>query len=545
MPGSSFLDLVIRGGRLYDGTGDPFSYKDISIQDGMILEVGQSIAGRGRREIDARGLAVAPGFIDLHTHGDHTVLLCPDAENYISQGVTTAVCGNCGLSMFPLSGRYRDQTVAYLSPFINEAEKLSWNWETLDDFNQLVKRNGARLNLAHLVGHGSIRIAVMGFDNSTPTFEQASTMRELLKDAMDQGAFGMSTGLIYPPGSYSDTQELKFLASTLRTTGGIYTTHLRSEDDELMQAVAEALSIGKECGIAVQFSHHKALCRRNWGRVEDTLAMMRDSRSEGVDVSCDVYPYDASMTTISVFLPGFAMEGGMEEMLARIAGGFGRENILRTMSENGADENCIASDYPWSNILIAECPERPASAGRTLDDILRKNDRRQSMPEAFLDWMLEIKGNATHVALESMSEDDIRTIMKSPYSAVASDGWFYRPEGVGYAHPRSYGTFSRFLGRYVRDEGLMAMEEAIRKITSFPASRLGLKDRGQVAEGCCADITIFDQERVIDTADFLSPCKISDGLEYVIVNGQVAFEHGKITGDRHGQILSPCRSIRR
>ncbi len=528
-------DVVVRGARVFDGMGNPFAYKDVAIKDGRVCRVERHVAEGGHREIDATGLAIAPGFIDLHSHGDLAVLTCPDAPNYISQGVTTTVCGNCGLSAAPLSDRHREEAMRYLRPHLSDADAPEWDWSTFGEFRERIENVGTRLNIAPLVGHGSIRIAVKGFDASCPSQGEMAAMKTLLADAMEEGVFGMSTGLIYPPGSYSETPELVELASVMTPYGGLYSTHLRSEKACLVEAVDEAILIGRMNGIAVEISHHKAAGRSNWGKVHGTLRLMERARSEGVDVACDVYPYSASMTTITSLVPDVAMEGGVEAFLDRIRGGEGREEVWRGMRLLGTNADFATKDYPWWSILIARCPHQPEAAGRTLEEIL--GGEPSERPRAFLDWLVAVRADAMHVMLAAMCEEDVIAVMRSPFAAIASDGWFCSPERDGAPHPRSYGTFGRFLGRYVRDEKLLPFEEGIRKITSFPASRLGLTDRGVLLPGFWADLVVFDPEKIADRSTFTEAHQYTAGIEYVFVNGEAAFEKGEIVGGRRGRVL--------
>ncbi len=522
---ASSFSLVIKGGLMVDGTGNPWLRKDIGITNGKITRLGHITEDSGET-IDATGMIVSPGFIDLHNHTDFSILAYPSAESYIMQGVTTAVVGNCGLSLAPLEPDKLALLKRYLLPFLKAGFDYGWEWRTLAEFYQKVEKQGISLNLAPLVGQGTIRLAVKGFDSTGSSAEEMNQMKKLLTQSLEGGAFGMSTGLIYPPGCYSSTEELIELASVLREYGAIYATHMRNEGDRLIEALEEAIEIAEANGIPIEISHHKAAGKSNWGKVNAALRLMEQARQRGVEVNCDVYPYTAGSTTITTLLPTWTLAGGVEKMLDRLKNKQTRQSIKL--------EGTRFSE--WDGIVIAECPSKKEYQGKSLEDILKETNRFDDPYEGLFDLLLEIEGNATIIVF-LMDEDDVRTVMSSPLSSFISDSWVTALDAGGKPHPRAYGTFPRVLGKYVREEKLLTLERAISKMTSLPAGKIGLKCRGIFREGFWADVVIFDQAVIKDQATFDDPHQYPKGIEYVIVNGQVVVDHGRLTGVRPGKIL--------
>lgn len=529
------FELVIKGGRVLDGTGSLWFNRDIGIANGKIKRLGY-IPAEGSKVIDAKGLMVAPGFIDLHNHADHSILAFPDASNYLMQGVTTSVAGNCGLSMAPLNPAYFELLKTYLSPFLKKDFDYGWDWQSTDEFYQKVEARGTAMNLAPLVGQGTIRLAVMGFRSGRPTTEEMLQMKKLLSQALDDGAFGMSSGLIYPPGSYSSTEELIELASVLSNYGAIYTTHIRNEGDSLIESIDEAIQIASENNIPLEISHHKVAGMTNYGKVHGALKIMAQARQNGIEVNCDVYPYIAGSTTITSALPNWVLEGGISRMLERLSDGETRKNLESEISEDRMTNTNRIKSADWKGIFIADCQQRPEYEGKSLERIFREKGNFSSPYQAFFDWLLETEANAT-IVLFSMCEDDMRTVLANPLSSVISDGWVTSPDAGGKPHPRAYGTFPRVLGKYVREEKLLTLEQAVMKMTSLPAEKIGLKDRGIIREGFCADLAIFDSDTITDKATFAEPHQYAEGIKYVLVNGQLVVDNGNPTGVRPGRIL--------
>ncbi len=529
------FDLVIKGGKVLDGTGSPWFSRDIGISNGKIKSLGR-IPAEGSKVIDAKGLIVAPGFIDLHNHADHGILAFPDATNYLMQGVTTSVAGNCGLSMAPLNPVYVELLKSYLSPFLRKGFDYGWDWQSANDFYQKVEAKGTAMNIAPLVGQGTIRLAVMGFASGKPTTEEMREMKKLLIQALDDGAFGMSSGLIYPPGSYSSTEELIELASVLSNYGAIYTTHMRNEGDKLIESLDEAIRIASENNIPLEISHHKVAGMTNFGKVHGALKIMAEARQRGIEVNCDVYPYTAGSTTITSALPNWVLEGGISQMLERLTDGETRKAIESEISEDRMSNTNRIKSSDWKGIFVADCPQHPKYEGKSLEHIFREKGSFASPYQAFFDWLLETEANAT-IVLFSMCEEDMRTVLVNPLSSIISDGWVTSPDAGGKPHPRAYGTFPRVLGKYVREEKLLTLEQAVMKMTSLPAEKIGLKDRGIIREGFQADLTIFDADAIIDKATFAEPHQYAEGIKHVLINGQLVVDKGKPTGLRPGRIL--------
>lgn len=521
---------------MVDGTGNPWLRKDIGIAGGKITALGH-ITENGAETIEASGMIVCPGFIDLHNHSDFSILAYPGAESHIMQGVTTAVVGNCGSSLAPLNPSNLALLKRYLSSFSRASSDYGWEWRTLAEFYHKVEGQGICINLAPLVGQGTVRLAVKGFDSTETSREEMNQMKKLLAQSLDDGAFGMSSGLIYPPGSYSSTEELVELASVLREYSAIYTTHMRNERDRLIEALEEAITIAEVNDIPVEISHHKAAGRSNWGKVNATLRLMEQARQRGVEVNCDVYPYTAGSTSITALLPTWTLEGGIERMLDRLKDRQIRQSIKREIIAGPMAGSGVMRDAKWDGILIAGCPSRKEYEGRSLEDILKKTGKFQDPYEGLFDLLLGIEGNATMISF-TMDEDDVRTVISSPLSSFASDSAVTAPSAGGNPHPRGYGTFPRVLAKYVREEKLLTLEQAVAKMTSLPAGKIGLKSRGILREGSWADVVVFDPTVVRDKATYDDPHQYPEGINYVMVNGQVVVDRGRLTGVRPGKILT-------
>ncbi|MDR7515989.1 MAG: D-aminoacylase [Armatimonadota bacterium] len=530
------LDLVFRRARIVDGTGNPWFPGDVGVEGDRIARLGDLTGTAARRVIDLEGQVLAPGFIDLHTHSDFSLPVFPRAESMVSQGVTTQLVGNCGFSPFPVAPARLEMLRAWVAAF---DAGIPWSWTDAAGFAAHLDALPLACNVALQVGHGAVRVAAMGFDDRRPSAAELGAMRRLLAEAFEQGVFGFSTGLIYPPGSFADTEELIALAEVGRRYGAFYSSHVRGEADTLVDAVGEALEVGRRTGVPVQLSHHKAAGVRNWGRTETTLAMIDRARAEGYDVLADQYPYTASSTTLTAILPGWAMNGGIDQMLRRLADPAVRQRIraelLRVHPDNPQRPRGVREFDPAA-IMIAAVPEGVdrRCEGRRLTDIA--SERGEEPVDTAL-WLLEQGKGGVQMVVFTLSEDDVRRVMRHPAVAVASDGWALSPAAGGRPHPRSYGTFARVLGRYVREHRLLTLEEAVRKMTSLPAQRLRCYDRGLIRPGCAADLVAFDPDRVVDLSTFDAPHQFAEGVSYVVVNGQVVFEANQDTGARAGRVL--------
>jgi N-acyl-D-amino-acid deacylase len=528
-------DLAILNGRVVDGAGNPWYKADIGVVAGRIKSIGR-LDGSAKKRIDAEGLVVTPGFIDIHSHSDLQLLINPLAESKIRQGVTTEVIGNCGSSPAPLSRQTREEAQKYAGEW---AKKIDWDWLSFDEFLRKLQRSGVALNVAPLVGNVPIRTMVMGFAAKKPTPSQLSKMKALTAKCMEEGAFGLSTGLIYSPSCYAKTPEIIELCKVAAKYGGIYASHIRGEGDPLVSSVREAITIGKEAKIPVEIAHHKAAGKRNWGKVTKTLSMIQDARDHGVDVTCDVYPYTAGATGLDAGIPSWAHEGGTAKLIERLESPKTRARIRREIQRGIPGwENLIGTAGP-ENIQITSSEKHPNYQGKRISE-LAKAKRKDSLNFIF-DLLIEEKSRIG-IVLFMINENDMRKVLSSPFVMVGSDAGAQAPYGVlGKAkpHPRSYGTFVRVLGRLSREEGLLTLPEAIRKMTSLPARKMGLWNRGLVRVGNWADLVVFDEDTVGDKATYTNPHQYPEGIKYVIVNGKTVIE-----GKRHTKAL-PGKVLRR
>ena len=522
-------DVLIENGRVIDGTGNPWFKADVGLKGDAIEAVGSLRGADAKRRIDAQGMVVAPGFIDIHSHSDYYVLVDPRVESKVRQGVTTEVVGNCGSSAAPMNEEVRVYREKYMRARLGE--DFQFNWETMGDYLGLIDESGASFNLIAVVGQGTIRQNVMGHENREPTKAELKAMKGLVADAMEDGAWGMSTGLIYTPSTFAKTEEIIELASVLADYGGVYFSHIRGEGETLLEAVDEAVRIGREAGVPVQIAHFKASGKPYWGRTEDSLRLVGEGREQGVDVTFDQYPYIASSTGLASYMPHWAQEGGHDRLLERLKD----PEIRKRIKE---DPGSIYRD--WSAVMIASAKNHPEYEGKRVTEIAELEGKEP--PEAVFDLLLAEEAQVSVVSF-GISEEDVRRVMRSPYGMVGSDGSAVAPGGIlgrGKPHPRFYGTFPRVIGHYVR-EGVISLQEAVRKMTSAPAQRLGLRDRGLLREGFKADITVFNHERVKDEATFVDPHRFASGIPYVIVGGEVVIDQGEHTGALPGRALRKNR----
>lgn len=500
----SQFDLLIQNGRIIDGSGNPWYRGDVGIREGKIAAIGNLDAHEAQRVIDANGLVVAPGFIDVHTHVEDGIRKRPTAENFLFDGVTTIITGNCG-------GSETD----------------------LPNFFEELRANGISLNVATLIGHNSVRRAVMHNVKRDPSPTELAKMESLVARAMQAGAVGFSTGLIYIPGTYSKTSEVLALAKVAATHGGVYASHIRNEGDSVHFAIREAIHIGREANMPVEISHFKISSKRLWDHSEETLALVEAARAEGLDVCVDQYPYTASSTNLGVLLPSWALADGDSAIKARLHNPMMRKQIAQEMKHfirERAGRNRL--DYA----IVARCRWDSTMEGKSITEINQRMQRKASLDneiQTVLDMML--KGGAAMI-YHSMYEDDVVRIMQYPNAMITSDAGVAE-FGRGAPHPRAYGTNARVLGRYVREKKILRLEEAIRKMTSLPAQRFGLRELGLLRAGMAADIVVFDAQRVKDRATFERPHAYSEGFHYVLVNGEVVIEEGKHTGARAGEVL--------
>jgi N-acyl-D-amino-acid deacylase len=516
-------DLLIRGGLVIDGTGSPGVRADLAVTNGRVTDVGAFTGRRAARMIDARDKVVAPGFIDIHSHSDESMLVNSAMESALHQGVTLVVCGNCGGSSAPVHGlaaEEADREYARLG--------VKRSWSSFYEYVAAVEENGTSINVCSYVGHGTLRMCVMGAEARPPTGRELAEMRQLLSRALDEGAVGLASGLIYPPSAYGTTDELSSLCEVVRAKGGLYASHIRNEGAQLLDAVEENLEIARRSRVRVQLSHHKASGQKNWGKVHESVAKIEAARRAGVDVQADQYPYTASSTGLAVTIPNWAHEGGSAKLTERLRDPAVRRRIRDEDTETGR---------AWDRIVIARARHHPEYSGRSVADLAKAAGKDPL--EWTCDTLVEHEG-AVDIIHHSMTEDDVRFVMKQPWIAIGSDSRAnapYGPLSFGKPHPRSYGTFPRVLGQYARDEGVLTLEDGVRKMTSLNARHLRLVDRGEIRIGAFADLVVFDPTTVADVATYDDPHRYPQGIDYVVVNGAVAIDGGETTGERAGRFL--------
>jgi N-acyl-D-amino-acid deacylase len=519
------VDTVISGGTVYDGLGGEGVSADIALRGDIVVAIAPGLRQQFpfAAHYDATGCAVSPGFIDIHTHSDLTVLAVPSMASAIHQGVTTELTGNCGMCVGLVDGHSENfqQERTWI-----ERENISVDWSRIGGFLRRIEQEGVSTNFGILTGHGTIRKGVMAFAERAPDARELLEMQRIVSEAMDDGAFGLSTGLEYIPGGYAQLDEIAALARIAHEAGGFYASHMRSEGDQLLESVNETIAVGERTGIPVQISHHKAEGVANWGKVAQTLARMQNARDGGLDVLTDQYPYTAFMTGLTVILlPLWVRSGSPDEIVTRLT-----EPAMRAKIE--LEVEALGLDY--DSIVIGIARSQPQIQGMSLNALGRHVGK--SAITAGIDLIISETGfvGAAHFAL---SEDDVRSILDDPHTMIGSDGVATTPAATEKIHPRSYGTFPRVLGRYVREQGVLSLPEAIRRMTSLPAQRLKLRDRGRLAPGMKADITIFRPDTVTDQATFADPHQYPTGIEYVFVNGKLAVDHGNQTDARAGAVL--------
>jgi N-acyl-D-amino-acid deacylase len=496
-------DIIIRNGKIIDGTGNSWYNGEIGIKNGKILSIQKKINGTATKTVDAKGLIVSPGFIDVHTHIEGEEAKTPTADNFIYDGVTTVVTGNCGGS--------RSDIGAYLA-FIDSLH-LS-------------------INVATLLGHNNVRRDVMGTANRAPSAEELSKMEGLVQKGMQEGAVGLSTGLIYIPGTYSETEEIISLAKVASKYNGVYSSHMRSESDSVVAAINEAIRIGREANIPVEISHFKLSGQQNWGRSTETLPLVINARKEGLDVTIDQYPYTASSTSLSTMIPDAILADGQDSIKARLTRPETRKRVIEQMVKNLKRRKLKHYSYA----VVAYHRADTTLNGKSIEAInLLKGRKHKAKQEAETVIELILAGGAGMV-FHGMSEEDVKRIMNYPFNMFASDAGI-RQFGQGAPHPRGYGTNARVLSKYVRDEKVISLEEAIRRMSSLPAQKFQLKERGLLKEGMAADIVVFDEKEVADLSTFEKPHQYARGFKYVIVNGQLVVEDSKHNGTRSGKAL--------
>lgn len=536
------LQLIVKSGLVVDGTGRPGRRSDIGIEEGKIVALGHLDGCQAHHTVDADGLVVAPGFIDLHSHSDFTIMLNPRAESKIRQGITTEVIGNCGITAAPLTSDHRQELLDFLSMTLGVAgtESLSWDWSSFAEYLDRLRQQPLGVNLVPLVGHSTLRIGAMGSERRQPTAQEMATMEELLERCLEQGAFGLSSGLEYPPAAYSTVGELVSLGRVVAKHDSLYASHVRSEDLDLWQAIAEAVQVGERSGCRVEISHLKLGGVQNWGQAERLLASLDAARERGVEVTWDQYPYAAWGSSLIDYLPHWVAADGRDVLALRLGHEPTRQAIRAEIDEavrQGRHPLCVA---PWDTVRIAlvESAANQALEGRSIAEIAASKDR-DPLDVAF--DLLRAERGAVKTLVFCVHEEDVRTIMAHPLTAIVTDGRAVAPYGVlgrGRTHPRYYGSCPRVLGHYVREEKVLSLESAIHKMTLLPASRIGLADRGRIAPGIVADLVAFDPASIRDRATFQDPHRYSTGVAWVLIDGERIVDSGEHTGAMRGKVLA-------
>ncbi len=500
-------DIIIKGGRIIDGSGNPWYEADVGIRNGRIVALGRLDAGQATKVIDAKGMVVAPGFIDVHTHIEGSIRRLPTADNFLFDGVTSVVTGNCGGSAVDL-----------------------------EKFFKALRDTGISMNVSTLIGHNSVRDSVMGLAQRDPTPEEQTQMEALVEKAMQSGAVGFSTGLIYIPGTYSKTAEVIGLARAAAKYNGIYASHIRNEgNDEQLNvfgAVAEAIDVGRQANMPVEISHFKISSKKLWGQSTKTIGLVQKARAEGLDVTVDQYPYTASSTNLGVLVPSWSLADGDSAMTARFHDAKTRKKVIAGMKSSL--KRAGRTNYGYAYVTRARWDS--TLEGKNISQINRLWKRKRTLDNEIKTVLEMLEKGGAGMIYHTMGEVDVQRIMQYPYSMVASDAGVIE-FNRGMPHPRGYGTNARVLGHYVREKKIIRLEEAIRKMTSLPAQRFRFTDRGLIRPGMWADIVVFDEKTVGDNATFEKPHAYSSGFNAVLVNGQVVIENGKHTGIKSGQVI--------
>lgn len=540
--------LLIKNGKIIDGTGNPWLYADVAVKGERIVRIGQIEGDSSEKTIDAKNLLVCPGFIDQHSHADLVFVIADQykyLEGRIRQGITTEILGNCGISVTPVDNQSKGLMKAvtgWMTP-----EDVPWDWETMADYLSLLEEKGVPVNVGSLTGHGAVRAAAMGFRSGRPVYDEMERMKKNLVQALEQGSFGMSLGLIYAPGMYADTKELIELSKVVKRYDGIVTSHVRGSSETNLFAERELIRIGERSGCRVHRSHNEALGREHWDKIAKSLKMEEEARDRGVDIAYDMFPYTAAMTMMIAIYPPWALEGGWEGLAKRLQQPETRKQIEEDIEEmvpgwptwkEGSWPHNLVKATGWENIHIGYIPseKNKKCEGLNLRELGEKVGKTPF--DAISDLLVDERGAISQlifgVSGDRETDTPIRQLITHRLGGFATDAIEI---GAGRPHPAAYGTYPRILGKYVREERLLPLEEAVRKMTSFPANRLNLKGRGLIREGFFADLVIFDEARIIDRATYENPRQFPEGIEYVIVNGKILFEKGDLHPIKAGKVL--------
>jgi dihydroorotase/N-acyl-D-amino-acid deacylase len=531
---TSQYDVLIRNGRIVDGSGRAGYVADVAIKGDRIVSIGNLSRATASRIIDARGLVVAPGFIDMLGQSETYLLIDPRAMSKVMMGVTTEITGE-GESIAPINERQIKEQADFLRRF-----NLTIDWRTLDEYFKRLEKQGSGVNLGTFVGATQVREYVIGYDDRPPTAAELEQMKKLVADAMREGALGVSTSLQYVPARFAKTDELIELSKVAHQYGGIYATHQRSEANAIDASLDEVFEIARKAQIPVEIWHLKTAYKKNWGRMPKVLARIKQAQDQGLDVTADIYPYIAGSTSLSACLPPWALEGGVEKMVSRLRDPATRQRLKKEISEDHVDwENIYLGSGGPGGVLISAVVNRELDSlqGKRVSEIAAQ--QKKDPLDALFDLLIADNGQTSAIYF-MMSEADMRAAMQAPFVSFCTDSGARATDGPlagSKSHPRGWGSYPRILGRYVRDEKLLSLEAAIHKMTGAPAARVKLRDRGLIREGMFADITVFDPGKVIDRATFESPNEYPAGIEYVLVNGQISVDKGQRTAALGGRVL--------
>ena len=542
------FDIIIRNGKIVDGSGQKAYRADIGIENDRIAEISPDLEVESQETIDAAGCVVSPGFIDMHSHSDFTLLVHPQAESKIRQGVTTELTGNCGGSPAPVAGERFEDFMQYMvglgGPYRKVLAPEDWKWRTLSRFYEALEDKGIAVNVAPLVGHSTLRAGVMGYKSGPPTADELKRMKRLLEIELDRGAFGMSTGLIYHPGAFAARDELAELARSVRSYDGIYTTHIRSEGKYLSEAIDEAIYVAETSGASVEISHLKCEVPANWGKAASALQRIDRSRAGGLHVDFDQYPYRAYQCGLLEIFPTWAKESGAGPMIAALKDEKSRQKVIKDMTRPPYDWDNPMDGLEWDQIRLNGFNRKNYLHLEGLT-VARIAEKLSLDPLEAVFRLFEDEQGGLSMIVFSMNEDEVIEIMQHPEGMIGSDGCAVAPYGLTGSrkvHPRFYGTFPRVLGRYVREKHVLTLEQAVYKMTGLPARKLKLKDRGLLKKGYLADIVVFDENQVADTATFENPHQYPKGIHHVLVNGQRVISDGEHTGRLPGKVLKRNRA---
>ncbi|MBO2536317.1 N-acyl-D-amino-acid deacylase family protein [Rummeliibacillus suwonensis] len=524
-------DLIIRNGKIIDGTGSPWYYSDIAIQDDKIEKIGKLTDLKAKKEIDAKRHIVSPGFIDMHTHSDLVILEQGIIEAKVRQGITTDLLGQDGIAAAPLPDEHVSNWRKNLAG-LDGTPDIEWNWMTVGDYLSQIEDKKPSYNLATLAPHGNIRMEVMGLENRYATNEEIAQMQNVLRRSLEEGAVGLSTGLIYPPCCFADMRELKALCEVIAEYGVPLVIHQRSEGDEILESMTELIDMMTEVGAHLHFSHLKNCGRDNWSKSPEVIKKIDEARQNGLEVTFDQYPYTAGSTMLSAILPPWVHDGGTEKLLERLEKPELRFKMIEEMKTGLRGWDSISRWAGWDGIIVTSVnsEEKAYCVGKTIQEIAAI-DVNPNPAEVALDLILSQKNNIGMIDFV-INEDDVRKILTHPAGTIGSDGLL-----GGEPHPRAYGTFPKILGKYVREERLTSLEEMIRRMTSQPARIIGLQNRGIIREGMIADIVIFDEETIIDKATYEQPRQYNEGMDAVIVSGHIILLGDRTFPQQAGEVI--------